>query len=620
MAAKTFILLLVNITQLLLSTSKEVLLSVFEINRHGARTPKYFAERQQKLFFGSQNMQLTINGFRQEQMLGRLMREKYVETLKFLSPDFKPDEFCLVSSPTQRTIFSAAGYLSGLYPNNLVKNTYFNLSPDSNANANDSRNNSKNRVNMQNKNYKKSHGNNNANIQINFNSISDRINNTNENLEIIKDELDLLHKKAAAAAANAEIVKSSNFNQVLIEDAGAAVKSKNNNKIRNLMGERKRLFAPLIDTSSKSNNSKSNESPNNNNTNPSNNIPKSLRSKEKNFSLDILNLKNEDTVPQLHQFTELQRKAVSFLSIHKKEIPLYIDNPLNSRLFHAWKCMYRGELLSNLTKNLKNINPIFNITEEEILKALEDFEKFLQFNEKDFEKKKYKTKKDKFQALVKYYMSYIYHFRLNTNETSLDKQTYKTFKKFILNNWYSDLNSESPNEMKIATSEFFDNILKHFQAGINAHNKTLISDNNSKEENKKINEENKFNFWDPVNKYVKFRVYSGHDTNLVNMLKSLLDSSYIKDNLMRSLDDDNIFKFFIPEFGSYMIFELYYDDQAKNYFVKIIYNGMTVFDGIKTLNVPQENEKSLLKNIRFEKFEELMHHNINKDYERLDCK
>ena len=582
MSVKTFIFLLINIIQFYLLHSKAVLLSVFEINRHGARTPKHFEERQKRLFFGSQNMQLTINGFRQEQLLGSFIREKYIEKLKFISPDYNPEEFCLISSPTQRTIFSAAGFLSGLFPNYVVKNKYINLSDSASNNG----------VNFQNNNI------NQKNFNANFNSKKD---NGGENSEILKYE-----KKFLDASNSGKI---SNFNEVQSSDK-TLTRSKHNNKMRNLNGEGKRLFAPLPNTLDKYyNNSNFN---NNNNAN-------NLKSKENNYSLEILNLKNEDRIPQLHEFTELEKKAVSFISLEKKEIPLYIDNPLIDRLFHAWKCLYKGK---QLVENLKNLNPIFDITEEEILIAFEDFEKFLKFNSKDYPDKKYKTKNDKLLAVVKYYMSYIYHFKLNTND-KLNKETYKTFKKFIINDWYSVLNSKNLNELKIPISEFFDTLLKHFQDGLKVHNMTLNNNSNGdgkipnnneeKPENSDINNKNK-----PINTYVKFRVYSGHDTILIDMLRGILDPVYIKDNLKRSLEDDNIFQFFIPEFGSYMIFELYYDDLGKYYFIKIIYNGLTIYDGIKIFNFSQENEK-FLNEIRFERFEELMNYNINKEYESLDC-
>ena len=107
-----------------LSFIRSSLVSVVELNRHGARTPKNFPELTESLFFGSRDMTLTINGYRQEQLLGHFVKSKYINTQKFLSPEFDPEEFHIIASPTQRTIFSAAGFLSGLFPDYTVNMNY----------------------------------------------------------------------------------------------------------------------------------------------------------------------------------------------------------------------------------------------------------------------------------------------------------------------------------------------------------------------------------------------------------------------------------------------------------------------------------------------------------------
>lgn len=97
------------------------LINVIQINRHGARTPKYHQEIQKKIFFGSTNMQLTINGYRQEQLLGKLMKERYTKKFNFIKDNYDDKEIAIFSSPTQRTVFSAAGFISGLYPGVTIK-------------------------------------------------------------------------------------------------------------------------------------------------------------------------------------------------------------------------------------------------------------------------------------------------------------------------------------------------------------------------------------------------------------------------------------------------------------------------------------------------------------------
>ena len=85
------------------SRSKE-LVCVIEFNRHGARTSKSFSSQTLSKVFGS-NMMLTPNGFRQHEMLGQFMRNKYIlDTKNFLSQEYSKYDFIIFSTPIQRTI------------------------------------------------------------------------------------------------------------------------------------------------------------------------------------------------------------------------------------------------------------------------------------------------------------------------------------------------------------------------------------------------------------------------------------------------------------------------------------------------------------------------------------
>lgn len=464
MELKSLFIILLNVVYLNCFLSKSTLLSVFEINRHGARTPKSFESLQKKLYFGSQNMQLTINGYRQEQLLGKLIEQKYIKKYNFLPKEYNKKDFSLTSSPTQRTIFSAAGYLSGLYPDNIIKVKFININND----------------------------------------LKNEVNKT-------------IHQNT-----------------------------------KNLRSPEKKIF-------------NSNEM--------------------------VLQLKNDDEIPQLKDFTESEKNPKNIITNSlTKEISLNIDNPLTDRIFHAWKCFHKGNLLVDY---LNNLNPIFDITTQEITKALAELENYLKFSPNDYTDK-IKTDKDKLSNLVKFYMSYEYHFKLSS--LLLSKDTIKTYRKIIINDWYSILNAQNQHVLKIPISELFDLLFTHFKDGIKNHKSPYMKNNN----------------------YTKFKVFSAHDTVIINMLRSILDTSYIKENLKSALEDDNIYNFFIPQFGSYMIYELHYDETQKNYFVKVIYDGMKVYEGIKIFNLSEEKDK-LRKEIRFERFEEIMKNVINKDYLRLDC-
>ena len=121
-----FLYLILKLTQI--SSRTKELICVIEFNRHGARTSKSFSSQTLSKVFGS-NMMLTPNGFRQHEMLGQFMRNKYIfDTKNFLSQEYSKHDFLIFSTPIQRTISSAIGFLNGFYPNYITKMIYQNNS------------------------------------------------------------------------------------------------------------------------------------------------------------------------------------------------------------------------------------------------------------------------------------------------------------------------------------------------------------------------------------------------------------------------------------------------------------------------------------------------------------
>ncbi len=121
-----YLLLLTNIT--LINTSSNIkVLGVVELIRHGARAPLItFNEKAKNLFFGTKRSQLTINGYRQHLLLGRWIKRRYVDgdVFKLISEKDIPKQVKIMSSPVQRTIFSAAAHVMGLYPDSIIKYSF----------------------------------------------------------------------------------------------------------------------------------------------------------------------------------------------------------------------------------------------------------------------------------------------------------------------------------------------------------------------------------------------------------------------------------------------------------------------------------------------------------------
>ena len=99
------------------------LLCVIEFNRHGARTAKSFTSKTLSKVFGDQ-MILTPNGFRQHELLGQFIKNKYTTDINFLGKEYDKSKFEIYTTPIQRTINSAIAFINGFYPNSVVKMNY----------------------------------------------------------------------------------------------------------------------------------------------------------------------------------------------------------------------------------------------------------------------------------------------------------------------------------------------------------------------------------------------------------------------------------------------------------------------------------------------------------------
>ena len=101
------------ISLLLPFSSLSKLLQVIEVIRHGAREPLSMLYNGKELLdiWG----ELTTVGMREHFLLGRQLREKYINQEKLLQPFFDPSEVYIRSTDVNRTIVSAISHLMGLY-------------------------------------------------------------------------------------------------------------------------------------------------------------------------------------------------------------------------------------------------------------------------------------------------------------------------------------------------------------------------------------------------------------------------------------------------------------------------------------------------------------------------
>ncbi len=89
------------------------LAQVFELCRHGARSPFY-----DNLNFAEWNMplqQLTPIGMRQHYLIGRQLNKQLVQQQKLLDAQYNYEQVLVYTTDTQRAVMSAESQLLGLY-------------------------------------------------------------------------------------------------------------------------------------------------------------------------------------------------------------------------------------------------------------------------------------------------------------------------------------------------------------------------------------------------------------------------------------------------------------------------------------------------------------------------
>ena len=74
-----------------IESKTKTLLCIVEFNRHGARTSKSLSSKTLSKVFGS-NMILTPNGFRQHELLGQYMRQRFITNEKFIKEKYDENQ------------------------------------------------------------------------------------------------------------------------------------------------------------------------------------------------------------------------------------------------------------------------------------------------------------------------------------------------------------------------------------------------------------------------------------------------------------------------------------------------------------------------------------------------
>jgi len=118
--------------------------------------------------------------------------------------------------------------------------------------------------------------------------------------------------------------------------------------------------------------------------------------------------------------------------------------------------------------------------------------------------------------------------------------------------------------------------------------------------------------------FTKYSLYSGHDRNIQDVLLNIIDPNYIKYLYHKAFVNDDAFDFLRAPFSSFLIFELHYDENTFNFFIKILYNGEEIIENLRSV----DGQKLIYvkdKGFNYQHIKKLLVSRIDMRIKDIDC-
>ena len=229
---------------------------------------------------------------------------------------------------------------------------------------------------------------------------------------------------------------------------------------------------------------------------------------------------------------------------------------------------------------------LFDITEKEYKLAIDDIvENYNTFFKSKLYLNQLKNLKYTAQTLKilnAFVNPVLYHQNLKLN---LHKETFQTLKKGMLNRFYKNKFEDSVNK-KLLSSRMFHMILNLFRRRIQG--KALE----------------------------KMLIFVSHDHNIINFISNLFSSSFLKKKIYSSLDNKDDLEFLLPPLASSLLIELIAVEGEKDYFIRLLYNGVELKSQFG-MDVEYYPNLGLLS---YNDFRKLMLSQIDFSFKTLDCR
>ena len=114
----------------------------------------------------------------------------------------------------------------------------------------------------------------------------------------------------------------------------------------------------------------------------------------------------------------------------------------------------------------------------------------------------------------------------------------------------------------------------------------------------------------------KMLIFVSHDHNIINFISNLFSSSFLKKKIYSSLDNKDDLEFLLPPLASSLLIELIAVEGEKDYFIRLLYNGVELKSQFG-MDVEFYPNLGLLS---YNDFRKLMLSQIDFSYKTLDCR
>lgn len=302
------------------------------------------------------------------------------------------------------------------------------------------------------------------------------------------------------------------------------------------------------------------------------------------------------------------------------KVPIYVNK--ENQIFRSLKCLYKGKEVIKLLQRSDDsfLEPLTSKERREFINEMYSLIDDWQIN--DSLESKYSNQN--LLKLADELETANFHFE---NDLKISNKSYDIYRKFRLKFYDMLCNQKNRDVVQILISQYFKRVTNLFDYHVRKIGaKIQQNENNDPNINKKANLKHFVDcrLIDNIpndERNNKLSIFSAHDTTIKATWINFFKEDFIKNLVIKAFyeNDQEAFKFLVPEYASIIIYELHNLDGS--FYVKIIYNGRTLDyeNYLKYLKVFLDRKYIRENMLPYQKFKNLLESSISPNYCKIHC-